>query len=719
MASFIHHIVLLLFGLQGITVSATVLLYPDSLPTTLTSACSAALLTDVTACDPLVKNLRPDFFYPPATLSRVCTADCSSSLGTWLSSVRTSCGNQTIGADLGMEAAAVYVPGTLQYSFQTACLKDDSGRFCGPVAALAAAFSDPGVSPFNYISNITEGDVRPDSCDVCIAERLRLRAGSPYFDGPVVASESLYESMTSSCRITGRPVSKTTLDYFTATPVPPASTCTGTTYTVKAGDDCYSISKSQGVGTAWLLSDNQLEASCANFPGPGRELCITNKCATVTVGTNTTCEAIAAAANITEAQLHAWNPAINYACTNLNKMNGSEICIDAPGRKFVPPTETGGRPPLTPTVPAPMPTDVAEGSNKPCGRWYAVVPGDYCNLLTVKFGIPLEDFLFLNTGVNKNCTNLFAGESYCVQAVGDINTYSGRPGYMSITLDPSATFTGRPFISRPDATATRYSRLYTALPLARDTRDDCVHYFAGDDYQFDVAGSPYASNCMLAITIYNVDAESFASWNPGLGDPASPSCAFQKGVRYCGSWFLQKPDPPGTVTDTTTTTGTTTGPPGPTMSGSPANCNKWAVVTDGLSCTDMAREAGISLEQFLAWNPAVSSDCRTNYWLGNAYCVGVSGDTTVTTPSTTRTTTTTTSSPPPGPTKPPAEYLQPGQPENCSKWDRCGDGDYCWLIADRNGISVSRLAELNPVLGTDGANCGTQMWKDYYYCVAV
>ena len=59
------------------------------------------------------------------------------------------------------------------------------------------------------------------------------------------------------------------------------------------------------------------------------------------------------------------------------------------------------------------------------------------------------------------------------------------------------------------------------------------------------------------------------------------------------------------------------------MSGSPADCNKWSLVTDGLTCTELATQAGITLAQFLAWNPAVSSDCVTNYWLGEAYCVGV------------------------------------------------------------------------------------------------
>lgn len=786
-----------------LSVSATVMLYNDSLPSTLTTECSSALLADVASCDPLVKSLRPDFFYPPASLTRICTSDCSTSLAGWLSSVRTSCGNQTVVADLEVEAAAAYIPGSLQFSYETACLKDDSGRFCGPVAALLTAFTDPGVSPFNYISNVTAADQKPGECDACIAERLRLRAGSPYFDGPVIASESIYESMTASCQITGRPVATTTLDYFTATPTPTASACDGSTYTVQAADDCYTISKAQGVGTAWLLADNNLNAYCTDFPPSGTELCITNTCTTVTVGVNETCGGIASAANITEAQFKAWNPAVNPGCSNLGTMNGTEVCVAAPGRKFVPPTGTTALPPMTPTTPATIPTDAADGSGgsaRPCGQWYEVQKGDYCNLLTLRFGISLADFLFLNTAVNANCTNLLAEESYCVAAVGDINTYSGRPGYVSVTLDPSAAFTGVPFTALPDATETPYSRLYTPLPVATGTRDDCVHYFAGEDYQVNVTGSSFSSPCALAATVYGVDLDLFASWNPGLGDVTSPSCAFEAGVRYCGSWYLQKPDELPTATANTTSGATSPTPPGPTMSGEPADCNAWAVVEDGVSCTDMAAAAGITLEQLLAWNPAVSSDCLTNYWLGEAYCVGVSGSASTTTAPTTTTAATTTKPTPPGPTmsgepedcnkwsvvtdgvtctdmaaaagislaqflawnpavssdcltnywlgeaycvgvsgsstsqaatattsqapaptvtKPPAEYLQSGQPANCNKWDQCVDGDYCDKLASRNGLTVSQLAALNPVLGTDGADCATEMWLQYYYCVAV
>lgn len=40
-------------------------------------------------------------------------------------------------------------------------------------------------------------------------------------------------------------------------------------------------------------------------------------------------------------------------------------------------------------------------------------------MIVIKFQITMDDFVFLNPGINSNCTNLLADESYCVQAVGD------------------------------------------------------------------------------------------------------------------------------------------------------------------------------------------------------------------------------------------------------------------------------------------------------------
>jgi hypothetical protein len=49
---------------------------------------------------------------------------------------------------------------------------------------------------------------------------------------------------------------------------------------------------------------------------------------------------------------------------------------------------------------APIPTDVANGTNTKCGKYYKAVPGDYCNLIVLKYSITLEDFIFLNTAIN-------------------------------------------------------------------------------------------------------------------------------------------------------------------------------------------------------------------------------------------------------------------------------------------------------------------------------
>lgn len=98
-----------------------------------------------------------------------------------------------------------------------------------------------------------------------------------------------------------------TTDRPPAAAEPTATSCAGKTYSIKASDNCYSISKAQGIGTAWLLLDNNLAAYCARFPTSGT-LCMVNTCQVYEVGPNQTCQGIAKVANITVPQLKAWNP---------------------------------------------------------------------------------------------------------------------------------------------------------------------------------------------------------------------------------------------------------------------------------------------------------------------------------------------------------------------------------------------------------------------------
>lgn len=99
-------------------------------------------------------------------------------------------------------------------------------------------------------------------------------------------------------------------------------------------------------------------------------------------------------------------------------MVGDQLCISQPGTQYVAPASSSLAPTI-PTTPAPVPTNVAAGTNQYCGEYYEAIPGDFCNKLIIKFGISLDDFVFLNSAINENCTNLFADESYCVEAVGD------------------------------------------------------------------------------------------------------------------------------------------------------------------------------------------------------------------------------------------------------------------------------------------------------------
>lgn len=124
------------------TTHAIQLLYNSSVPTALTNACSEALLSNV-ACDPVVKNLRPNFFYAPETLARVCTTDCKSALSNYQSTVQEACGEEILPGSFDLNVSALMIPGSYQYLFESTCLKDGD-RYCNNVAAVAAAFEDPG-----------------------------------------------------------------------------------------------------------------------------------------------------------------------------------------------------------------------------------------------------------------------------------------------------------------------------------------------------------------------------------------------------------------------------------------------------------------------------------------------------------------------------------------------------------------------------------------------
>lgn len=90
-----------------------------------------------------------------------------------------------------------------------------------------------------------------------------------------------------------------------------------------------------------------------------------------------------------------------------------------------------------------------------------------CSTISLKYAISLSDFYFLNPQVDTTCSNLWAKTSYCVQAVGNIATYSGYPvttASYTFTKPASTTYTPTPI-----ATA-------SLQPTASGTIADCSTY---------------------------------------------------------------------------------------------------------------------------------------------------------------------------------------------------------------------------------------------------
>jgi hypothetical protein len=194
-------------------------------------------------------------------------------------------------------------------------------------------------------------------------------------------------------------------------------------------------------------------------------------------------------------------------------------------------------------------------------------------------------------------------------------------------------------------------------------------------------------------------------------------------------------------------------PGGPVHEGQPENCNGWHTVVDRDNCENVSQRYNISLEQFLEWNPAVSTDCRDNFWLESAYCVRVgersptptitsssisssivSSQTTISSVSkTTSTSYASTSSfnstystlhpvtswdvlpTSTDTTWPPTKTLA-GETEICNSWHRIVPGDTCQRMLDRFSIdSMDDFLSWNPAAKDD---C-EMLIADYWVCIGI
>lgn len=204
------------------------------------------------------------------------------------------------------------------------------------------------------------------------------------------------------------------------------------------------------------------------------------------------------------------NPVLGESCKRISLSVGHTVCVEPHADEdYAPITRTTTTPAPEPTA-APVPSNIASGTYENCAEFYSVQVGDYCNQIILGFSISLQDFLFLNQGVNAECTNLFAEESYCVRSVGPVNMYPGHPDY----VDPTTTTPDVGFgdLAKATFTSPAITGLPTYLPGAEGTRRDCIIYLDGTDLQFDTSWGSSLSACGELARVWDISLEELRNW---------------------------------------------------------------------------------------------------------------------------------------------------------------------------------------------------------------
>ncbi|KAH7317115.1 LysM domain-containing protein [Stachybotrys elegans] len=475
----------------------------------LSSACFDAVNSTVSACPawlPAFAGFEDSSFdlLGASRLKDLCDTTCQADLTSLKKRIASACTDKTdvmVPNDIAYPAS-LFID-RLLYAASLSCLKDsDSGEYCDLLVA-------------SWISQNTPY-TKAQNCSSCQLEIQAKQLGSPFGYDEEAASQ--YASSTSSCAVTKYTYAKPTsyaVNSTTAVPDGPACS-TGRAYTVKGGDSCNSIAESQGVSTPALTTLNGIDSECNTMPPVGSEICLPPPCKIHQVEIGDTCDSIIDAEKMTKAQLLAWNPAISPGCGNLGRLRGRFICLSSPlGTITVPDGDSA-------TTEAPKPTNAQGESNVHCGKWYEVVEGDTCATISLAFAITLADFYFLNPHVDKkNCNNLWLETSYCVKAVGNIQTYPDYPIEV-----PSTSFPRPP---EPTKEVPPEFDMPELNPRAPGTIGNCDEYVSAWSEQI-LATDSTANSCDRWANWADVRVVQLRRWNPSLREN---DCAFQELYSYC------------------------------------------------------------------------------------------------------------------------------------------------------------------------------------------
>ncbi|KAH8646867.1 LysM domain protein [Xylariales sp. PMI_506] len=340
----------------------------------------------------------------------------------------------------------------------------------------------------------------------------------------------------------------------------------------------------------------------------------------------------------------------------------------------------------------------APGANSACSEWVDAVADLTCAEVERTYGVSEADFESYNptlTELGSGCT-MIVGLYYCVQinyGASTATTTSSSASTKSTTTSAATTPTTLITSTTTSTVATTTSSgngITTPTPIQPGmiTSCDSFHYVVTTDTCYDLAMDN------------GISLDDFYEWNPAVTD----TCA---GLDY--DYYVCVGIIGETVTTTTAATTTTAGngitTPTPTQPGMVSDCDVFHLVVTNDSCYDLAMDAGISLDTFYEWNPAVTDTCAGLDY-GYYVCIGTVDEATTTTATPTKTSGNGITTPTP---------TQPGMVSDCDVFHLVVTNDSCYDLAMDAGVSLDTFYEWNPAVTDTCADLDT----GYYVCIGV
>ncbi|KAI5291815.1 hypothetical protein KEM54_006392 [Ascosphaera aggregata] len=549
---------------------------------TLSDGCTEALKSALN-CDPYLQSLAASDYYGPVgndTLQdSLCVESCGSSLSKYHHDTQKACANDPQPWD---GIPAVWVGDIYWATYNRTCLKDAKGDYCtNKIGDFQKSLGDED-KPLTSLP-------KDQLCSPCLIALIKQMQGTAYsnYDDELAAD---WAKIQKTCGTDALPTQvQPPATNITSVPGvdhsnPDNTTCLSEKYyTVKSGDNLQSIAEAQKVSTGTMRILNDIFPDESNLH-VNQVLCLPRICNVYKVQENDSCASIASSQKISVSDLLSYNPTLNSACSNLIVNNN--ICVGSSGTEYTPTSIEGATATKTDQYATATVTPkgtVAGGTTRKCGKYHKVTAGDTCERISLMYSISVELFLAINPSAGKGCSSLSPGIEYCVFPTENWND----------TARSNTTITST-YVTAPGPTPTGSTSKCYAWHVIKK----------GDD-------------CTKLEALYQISFKQLQAWNPQIDSVCSNLLLNDS---YCVNG--------APVTRPATTTGTATatpssGPPGPTQTGIPKNCNKWVMQKDGVYCDDMAKKAGITLAQLYKWNPALNGDC-SGLWPNYAYCIGVS-----------------------------------------------------------------------------------------------